>query len=837
MEFNLRSLWGLAALVMCCASCSDSDPVPAPDGGGDQKVSLIASLENDRQWGDGDEVLINGVKYTVDEGVGSSVATIEVPKAEHYCGAYNIGAAATVTGNVLSAELSAQQRISADMERPMVASAATPVLSFMNLLGTLRMNISGDSGKTLTKIVLAASDNSLAGKYTVDLNYDQTPVIEWGSEASATLTVDLGEGVALGESGAAVDILLPAAAYDGFTVSVYDSEKGMMLNAKLPSVEVPRGEQVDVDLLYDPAQETSEVYLKAGVEKAADGTDHVWKSGASIFVNGEPVLLYSGEDTAEGEFGPCLSAENYYASTSSASIDGVSGTKMKVNIPVKQEYGAPLTALNPAAAASTSNSLDFRYIAGVVTLKVSGPHVLQTVELQGKNNRRLAGNGMINMTASDFALSLNADASKSITVDCGKSGVSAEAGCEFRFVMPAGDYSEGFNLVLTDNAGLVHNVEIEGVTVKRNEIAALKAVEWEGGHAGANDLSAYGVANCYMVHAAGDYAFKTRRIDNTPIQNIVKADWLWASRVNGSQNNELISDITYADGIISFKATENKGNALIAAFDASGKIVWSWHIWMTDMPETFDYENNPVYQSGGKTDGFYVMDRNLGATGTEGVAAYGMLYQWGRKDPFIGGYVNETEVFGQSGELTVCNPAYEQAKWEAAQCNKEIGSVDYAITRPMLLIYCDPNNNQANWLDPSNIEADWKYDYDKSLWQPFAKSNYDPCPPGYQIPRKGVFSKVEVRAQRVPNAGVRYTTDSGKETWFPFQGFRSVHPSDKGLLRNVAGEDGMVNMWCSELSVSERAWVFFVSWPLLDNDSTDDSWGYANSVRCVKAYN
>ena len=104
-------------------------------------------------------------------------------------------------------------------------------------------------------------------------------------------------------------------------------------------------------------------------------------------------------------------------------------------------------------------------------------------------------------------------------------------------------------------------------------------IEWPGGQGGENDLSAYGVANCYMVHTAGTYSFRTRRIDNTPIQNIAKADWLWVSRVGASENNELISDISYADGMISFTATANRGNALIAAFDDKGEIVWSWHIW------------------------------------------------------------------------------------------------------------------------------------------------------------------------------------------------------------------------------------------------------------------
>lgn len=127
------------------------------------------------------------------------------------------------------------------------------------------------------------------------------------------------------------------------------------------------------------------------------------------------------------------------------------------------------------------------------------------------------------------------------------------------------------DLILTDNIGLVSTFELPGTTVNRNEIASLGEIEWPGGQGGENDLSAYGVANCYMVHTAGTYSFRTRRIDNTPIQNIAKADWLWVSRVGASENNELISDISYADGMISFTATANRGNALIAAFDDKEK--------------------------------------------------------------------------------------------------------------------------------------------------------------------------------------------------------------------------------------------------------------------------
>lgn len=87
------------------------------------------NIGNERLWESGDEVLINGMKYTVEEGVGSAAATIKVPRAEHYYAAYDTGTG-TVTENILSSEFTSTQNVSADMARPMVASSVTPALSF-----------------------------------------------------------------------------------------------------------------------------------------------------------------------------------------------------------------------------------------------------------------------------------------------------------------------------------------------------------------------------------------------------------------------------------------------------------------------------------------------------------------------------------------------------------------------------------------------------------------------------------------------------------------------------------------------------------------------------------
>ena len=82
-----------------------------------------------------------------------------------------------------------------------------------------------------------------------------------------------------------------------------------------------------------------------------------------------------------------------------------------------------------------------------------------------------------------------------------------------------------------------------------------------------------------------------------------------------------------------FTVTANdskQGNAVVACYtdDEEFGCVWSWHIWVTD------YDGTQTITS----DGMAFMDRALGATSNKAdeLKACGLLYQWGRKEPFIG---------------------------------------------------------------------------------------------------------------------------------------------------------------------------------------------------------
>ena len=814
-------------------------------------MTVIATLENGRQWVAGDEVVINNIKYTILEG-GKSTTTIEnVAAADYYYAAYDFGKG-SIENTTLNVEVPAIQGPAIKMIQPMVASNGNTNLVFKNLLGTLRLAIEGNG--TITRVVLSSLETAIAGQGSANMDFAGAPLLELAGDGSRSITVDLGQGVALPAN---VDITLPADAYSGFSATVYGTGDEFMSGVAISALEIQRGDVQLVSLAYEPDTEAP-TYVTATLENDATGGANLWTAASMLYVNGTPAQIVGGQGTAAGEFGPVSTAEVYYASTSSASANGLSGQSMRIAIPTTQRYNATLATINPAVGKSTTNNITLSYLGGVATVKVTGPHMLRQISLLGKNNRRLAGSGVVDLSTATARLSLNADASKEVFVDCGTAGVSIESGATFSFVLPADDYSEGFTLNMLDTNGQTMSQEIAGGVITSNTITAIAEVEWQSEQGDGNNLSKLGYANCYMVHMAGDYSFKTRKVDNTPVNGIAKVDWLWVSKVEGQNGNALISNVQYADGTVTFTASEHKGNALIAAFDTEGTIIWSWHIWMTDKPEVYDYKNNFIEQSGGLTDGYYCMDRNLGATSAElrgGYETFGLYYQWGRKDPFIGDkaeereqeyvqangrleWVEKVKPFGNSDQLTVCNTAYSVAKWEATPTNSTIGTFAYAAAHPMTFL-TGGTGTQANWLDLKGLDPAEKnniaYDPDKSLWRPFQKTNYDPCPVGYQVPRKAMWVCLDSYNSVYDDYGFVNTTDDGVESWFPSSGCRSAHPTDGGSLIKVQKSSGYAYLWTSEMQASEMSFRFYYHAPMFDAIQSA-GWGNGYNVRCVKVY-
>lgn len=122
------------------------------------------------------------------------------------------------------------------------------------------------------------------------------------------------------------------------------------------------------------------------------------------------------------------------------------------------------------------------------------------------------------------------------------------------------------------------------------------------------------------------------------------AEILWQSKMNGDVilAAEILDSPVYYNDLqkgpcISFHESGTPGNALIALKNASGEILWSWHIWIVTPVEKVKLDAGIGLGSSNNT--VHIMDRNLGALYTDvsryGSQTFGCAYQFGRKDPFL----------------------------------------------------------------------------------------------------------------------------------------------------------------------------------------------------------
>ena len=336
---------------------------------------------------------------------------------------------------------------------------------------------------------------------------------------------------------------------------------------------------------------------------------------------------------------------------------------------------------------------------------------------------------------------------------------------------------------------------------------------------GINLTAGAAYANCFIVDEAGDYWFEARHVDGSAVQDAVAADWVWST--DDADPDGLISEVEWHDGIISFKASEGRGNALIAAFDSDGEVVWSWHVWLTEQPALQTMDNGTVF-----------MDRNLGAMSAapEDVAkTYGLKYQWGRKDPFYGGDVNEEKgaAFSQARAATVFNPACG-FDWAVAESDPSVGTMEFAAANPCTFIYSEDKENGCDWLAVRN---DW-------LWcdeATGAKTNHDPCPAGYIVAFDGAWEGCgywNVDDDPV-NGGRTHVTESGEKFWWPLSGHR-WGDADAGQLDYV-GPNGAGTIWMrTTVNTGYNASCFYYHQGTYMATSYAMYRSYGEAVRCVK---
>lgn len=365
------------------------------------------------------------------------------------------------------------------------------------------------------------------------------------------------------------------------------------------------------------------------------------------------------------------------------------------------------------------------------------------------------------------------------------------------------------------------------------------------------------------------------------------ADQLGVSRATGTDASYI--RVVLPAGIV------NGNNAVIALKDANGVIIWSWHLWITDYnPDTETNGTRHTYAGAAfQTGGIYaakkIMDRNLGATWTggtpspqttaaEAAKAYGLMYQWGRKDAFTPASGASTSDAAAIYGGAINSPALSEGSGSGTGINKV--AIAASTTNNLANAVQNPMTFYLNASAPNNWYTTSSTSQNNTLWRPEVKTVFDPCPPGYRVPGAPMWNAFtspwagfngrpsspvsNTSYTNAANNGVadgdfqsgnnfpfryysagnnsaaiggysnasdnatngRLYTINGVNTWYPASGGRS---SDSGAF-NLVGSSGYY--WSGSVTGTSGYSLGFSSTYV--SPATDNSRAYGFSVRCIQ---
>lgn len=473
-------------------------------------------------------------------------------------------------------------------------------------------------------------------------------------------------------------------------------------------------------------------------------------------------------------------------------------TLTRISLPADQTYQAGSFGQGtfPMVAVTSSKEdmlLKFKNVCGGIKLLLKGDVKVRYITVKGNNDEPLAGTASVTAYVNSSApmVTMGEGAATEVTLDCGREGVqlnTAEA-VPFIIALPPTDFKGGFSVSITDTRGYKMDIRTSKQNiVTRSNLVRMPEISYKANGTApitdAENIAIGETANSYIVGKGGSYSIPAVKGNSSEsIGEAVSAEVLWESfgTDTAPAKGDLIIAAEYSEGKILFRVNDEfkEGNAVIAAKDASGTILWSWHIWLVE-----DEIQEHVYANNAGT----MMDRNLGAvSATRGdIGALGLLYQWGRKDPFL-----------NASSLTGTVSAKSTIEWPTGLYTSDatIGTIEYTIQNPTVFIGGRGNNSGEN-----ETYQDWYYDFDDEISQTRwadEKTIYDPCPAGWQVSSPDIWEESGI-AERYSQDMTYHTPDevnigfsishNGYDIWFPTRGARSM---DYG----VAGSCALEGQW------------------------------------------
>ncbi|MGM9780754.1 MAG: hypothetical protein ACI3Y7_02755 [Candidatus Cryptobacteroides sp.] len=649
---------------------------------------------------------------------------------------------------------------------------------------------------------------------------------------------------------------------------------------------------------------------KVGIGSGASLAEYELSSGA-----GQTEARFTGPEPSDVG-GTGMYASVYPVSGASVSLDG-SRICANAVLASNQTYesGSFANGLFPMTALSL-DGLEYSYtnLCGILQLQIKGTGTIKKIKLFGNDGEILAGSIGMYYNASDGSIIasgaeeengvlLNKDASgsRSINLTFGAGLVlDPENSTTVNIVMFPTIFEEGFTLNIYDSGGgAIEKETTAKIIVGRSKAKRMKEFDYqspdplETANSYIVDKAGYTLIPAYCMgnRQSGSERFPIDENGYTTSGNRVSADILWTDIVREPMDLP-IEDIQYvpgAEGRILFKVKKDpetgeayRGNAVIALYEEDDKgnktIIWTWHIWLTEEPgivlsdgacDGRSYTTAGITFSSDAASGtMEIMDRNLGAISAnpeDGWKTYGLYYQMGRKDPFVGGDYNLGQTYTTTtydGNLTPSKLVYvnEDTPFGSGTArfwyNIELANgfeyqpnyinITYSIQHPM--VFSDGQSKPfphvwTNCLDSDNmsymdgVEVDGvkrstglTNDGHEAYWNR-TKTIFDPCPAGWTVlgEGKGKLITGDGKSEYVSDGvsyGLKYTCNYNT-IWWPFAGVRAYD----GKIGNVGVDGAYINY---DHINADHGWHGMDLYNKTMKTVTIHS-NHAASVRCVRA--
>ena len=452
------------------------------------------------------------------------------------------------------------------------------------------------------------------------------------------------------------------------------------------------------------------------------GTSVLWSENDQIAFfssgGGKGILsLTSGAGTTSATFEGTVqgSVAPFFGFYPAANGISKAGGSVNFSLPQVQtgKEGGIAEGANPSLAVfpTLDSDAEFYNLSGLLRLTLKGDQTIWRIKLVSLNPaEQLWGNvaAAINTNKEVSEWTLNYSGGDNVLYLDFPSGLTlSQEGKTVFFSVPTGTLSSGFKVVVYDKyqTAVDEFLTYTDYTIGRASIRPMAPIQIGN----FNVLDAEESANCYNVcktNTALPFKFCAVKGNSFEALTADTAVEYWESQTtspsefNGGNLGYLLTNVGLSKHCVTFTLQGRAGSASIAA--KSGEdILWSWHIWIT----------NSLPSCAKMANGTRIMDTNLGAVGpgTGSTQPMGLLYQWGRKDPF---------------------PAPYHVNYNTMMCFQPAGAISYEVKSDASLDYTV--SHPGTFID---VTTKWEAGANTSVWAA-DKTIYDPCPPGYRVPTK-----------------------------------------------------------------------------------------------------